>query len=71
MYAKYALLRDKKGLNDLKVAEATKIPPSTIYDWRQRSAENPRAGLSADKLLKIAKLLDVSLEYFLEEDKEQ
>lgn len=67
MYAKYAALRDKRGFNDLKVSEATGIPSSTIYDWRQRSAENAKAGLSADKLLKIAELLGVSVEYFLKD----
>ena len=67
MYAKYAKLRDEQGFNDLKVAEAVKIPPSTIYDWRQRSEENPSAKLSVDKLYLIAKLFGVSIEYFLED----
>lgn len=68
MYARYAKIRDERKLNDLQVAEATGIPSSTIYDWRQRSAENPKAGLSADKLLKIAKLLEKPIEFFLEDE---
>lgn len=68
MYTKYAKIRDEHGLNDLKVAEATGIPSSTIYDWRQRSTENPNAGLSVDKLQKIAVLLGVPLEAFLTDE---
>lgn len=68
MYEMYAKLRDAQKLNDLKVANATGIPPSTIYDWRQRSAENPQAKLSVDNLAKIAALFDVAIEYFLSED---
>ena len=57
MYAKYAELRDKAGLNDLQVAEKTGIPQSTIYDWKQRSAKDASAGISVKHLLKISKLL--------------
>lgn len=66
MYTRYAKLRDQNGLNDLKVAEATNIPASTIYDWKQRSAATPKAGLSVDKLQKLAKFFNVPIEYFLE-----
>ena len=69
MYAKYAKLRDERGFNDLKVAEAVGISPSTIYDWRQRSEDNPEAKLSVDKIYLIAKLFGVPIEYFLEEEK--
>ena len=67
MYARYAKIRDEKNFNDLQVAEATGIPATTIYDWKQRSAENPKAGLSADKLLKIAKLFETPIEHFLDD----
>ena len=57
MYSKYAELRDKAGLNDLQVAKKTGIPQSTIYDWKQRAAKDPLAGISAINLSKIAKVL--------------
>lgn len=62
MYAKYAEIRDSKGLNDLKVARKTGVPQSTIYDWRQRSEKNPAAGISAAHLVRIAQALDVGVE---------
>ena len=65
MYERYAKLRDEKKMNDLNVAEATGIPSSTIYDWRQRSAENPKAKLSVDNLARIAAFFGVSIEYFI------
>ena len=67
MYTKYAELRDKKGLNDAKVAEATGIPVSTIYDWKQRSENDSRANMSAENLSKIARFFEVPMEYFLKE----
>lgn len=57
MYSKYAKLRDKAGYTDRKVADEAKIPPSTIYDWKQRSEKRKDAGISAAYLAKIAKVL--------------
>lgn len=58
MYSKYAEIRDKAGLNDLQVAEKAGIPPTTIYDWKQRSAKNENAGISAVYLAKIARIIE-------------
>lgn len=62
MYAKYAEVRDSKGMNDLAVARKTGVPQSTIYDWRQRSEKNPDAGISVAHLVRIAQALDVGIE---------
>jgi transcriptional regulator with XRE-family HTH domain len=61
-YANYSEARDAKGLNNSQVAEMAKIPSSTIYDWAA-SRYMPKA----DKLLAIAKVLDIPLEKILEE----
>ena len=61
MYDKYRKLRDAKGLSDYAVSKETGICPSTFSDWKSgRSKPKP------EKLLKIAKLFEVSLEYFYE-----
>lgn len=52
-------------MNDHSVAVATGIPQSTIYDWKQRSANDPKAKLSVDNLAKIAVLFGVPIETFL------
>jgi transcriptional regulator with XRE-family HTH domain len=57
MYSKYVKIRDKAGYTDRKVADEAKIPPSTIYDWKQRSEKRKDAGISAAYLAKIAKVL--------------
>lgn len=65
MYKKYAAARDAKGLTDNAVAKATGIPASTLYDWKQRSAENDEAGISTYTLWRIAKVLECTLEDLL------
>lgn len=65
LYRKYSELRDKREMNDHSVAVATGIPQSTIYDWKQRSANDPKAKLSVDNLAKIAVLFGVPIETFL------
>ena len=67
MYSKYAKIRDSKGLTDNAVAKETGITQSTIYDWKQRAQENPKAGLSIQNLSTIAKFFKVPIEYFLED----
>lgn len=62
MYAKYAQRRDELNLTDFKVATETGIAPSSISDWK-----TGRSKPKLDKLAKIAKVLDVPLEFFLEE----
>lgn len=68
MYTKYAKLRDERGLTDLAVANAVSIPQSTFYDWKQRSADNEKAGMSVGNLMKLAQFFDVPIEYFLENE---
>lgn len=62
MYAKYAKRRDELNLTDFKVATETGIAPSSISDWK-----TGRSKPKLDKLAKIAKVLEVPLEFFLEE----
>lgn len=57
MYSKYAEIRDSKGLTDYRVAQITGIGRSTFSDWKSGRSE-PKA----DKLLAIAKALDISVE---------
>lgn len=61
MYAKYAELRDKKGVTDYRVSEDTKITKSTFSDWKS-GRSNPKI----DKLKILADYFGVSIEYFLE-----
>lgn len=61
MYAKYAKLRDKKGVTDYRVSEDTKITKSTFSDWKS-GRSNPKI----DKLKILADYFNVSIEYFLE-----
>ena len=56
-YAKYAAHRDKKGKTDYKVAIETGIPKSTFSDWK-----NNRSKPKLEKLIKIAKNLEISIE---------
>ena len=60
MYARYAKLRDAKGVTDYKVAEDTGIPKTTLYEWRD-GAYTPKI----DKLQKLAEYFDVSLDYLV------
>ncbi len=66
MYAKYAKIRDERGLSDLAVANGAGIPQSTIYDWKQRSTENSKAALSVAHLKRIADFLHISIDDLLE-----
>ena len=62
MYSKYAEIRDSKGYTDNAVATGTGITQSTIYDWKQRAQENPKAGITANNLKKIAVFLGVTMD---------
>lgn len=66
MYEKYVALRDKKGVTDYRVAEATKITKSTFTDWK-----NGRSKPKLDKLLALAKYFNVPVEYFADTDNEE
>ena len=60
MYERYCELRDQHKYKDSDVAKATNITKSTFSDWK-----NGKSKPNADKLLKIAKCLDVSVEYLM------
>lgn len=62
MYARYVVLRDKKGVTDYKVSEETGITKSTFSDWK-----SGRSSPKVDKLKKLADYFGVSIEYFLKE----
>ena len=62
MYAKYAEIRDKKNLTDYAVCKRTGIGVATISDWK-RGRSTPKV----DKLVKIARLLDVDVTEFIDE----
>ena len=62
MYEIYARLRDERGMKDSDVCKATGIAPGSMTDWKKG-----RVQLKTDKLLAIARLFDVSLEYLLGE----
>ena len=68
MYATYAKIRDAKGMTDNAVAVATGITQSTIYDWKQRAAKNPRANLSIENTKKIASYFGVPVDELLKEE---
>ena len=60
MYSKYAEIRDSKGLTDYRVSEMTGIARSTLSDWKNNISK-PKA----DKLLKIANVLDIPVEILI------
>ena len=62
MYAKYAELRDKKGVTDYKVSQETDISTATLSCWKT-GQYSPKL----DKLKKLADYFGVSIEYFLED----
>lgn len=62
MYERYVELRDRKGMTDAAVAQASGITPSTFSDWK-----SGRSKPKTEKLMKIAAVLEVPLEAFFEE----
>ena len=61
MYEKYVSLRDERGLTDYQVSKETGIPQSTFSDWK-----SGRSKPKTEKLIKIARLFGVQMEYFVE-----
>ena len=61
MYAKYAELRDKKGLTNYRVSVDTGIPKSTFSEWK-----SGRSKPKVDKLKVLADYFEVPLESLLE-----
>lgn len=64
MYAKYAELRDAKGIRDADVSKATGVPQNTLTDWKS-GKYTPKA----DKLIKIADYFGISLDELVREQK--
>lgn len=62
MYTKYVQRRDELGMSDYAVAQEAGIGGSTFSDWK-----SGRSKPKMEKLAKIAKVLNVPLEYFLED----
>lgn len=62
MYEKYAALRDKAGYTDYEVSKKTGVSTSTLTNWKY-GRYNPKA----DKLLPIARLFNVCIEFFLDD----
>ena len=63
MYQKYAKLRDERGLTDYAVAMQTGIATATLSSWKS-GEYTPKV----DKLMKIAKLFDVSIEEIISDE---
>lgn len=57
MYNIYAKLRDARGLTDYQVCKETGIPTSAMSGWKAG-----RFTPKVDKMVKIAKLLGVTLD---------
>ena len=56
------LIMEQKGITSFDLSRKTGIAQSTISDWKRKKT-NP----SADKIMKIAKALDVSVEELLQD----
>lgn len=63
MYERFEKLLIEKNLTAYRVARDNHITPSTFSDWKTGKS-TPKV----DKLIKIAKYLNVPLETFLKED---
>lgn len=62
MYEKFEVLLARKGITPYRLSQETKIPQSTLSDWKTGKSK-PKA----DKLLVLAKYFGVPIEYFIEE----
>lgn len=60
MYEIYQRILDEKGLKNSDVSRGTGISNMTLSDWK-RGISTPKQ----DKMIKIAKFLDVSVEYLM------
>ena len=65
MYKKYAMLLEKTDKTTYQVSKVTGISQTVFSNWKS-GRSNPKA----DKLKILADYFGVSIEYFLEEDKE-
>lgn len=65
MYSRYCELRDRLGVKDATVANATGIPRSTFTDWKHGRSIPKR-----EKLQKIADFLGVTVDYLMTENED-
>ena len=65
MYAKYARLRDKKGITDYKVSADTGISRTTLSEWKAAYNKGEKYNPKLDKLEILAKYFGVDVTYFL------
>lgn len=63
MYQNYEKYRNLRNLNDFQVAKMCNFTPSIIYNWKYGYC-TPKI----DKLIKIAKVLEVPVEELLTND---
>lgn len=61
-YERYAQFRDAKGFTDYKVSLLANVSTSTLSDWKMG-----RYTPKVDKMLAIAKVLEIPLEELLED----
>ncbi len=61
MYARYAKLRDKKGMTDYRVSQETGISTATLSSWK-----NGKYTPKYEKLKKLADYFGVTINYFME-----
>ena len=61
-YDKYARYRDAKNLTDYKVSSLCGINQTTLSEWKS-GKYTPKI----DKLVKIAKVLDITVDVLIEE----
>lgn len=60
MYEIYAKMRDSRGMTDYQVSKETGIPTSVISSWK-----NGKYTPKVDRLVKIAKLFNVTMDELL------
>lgn len=63
MYEKFKKLLDEHNVSTYKVSQETGIPYTCFSDWKS-GVSKPKI----DKLLKLAKYFNVSVEYFIEQE---
>lgn len=66
MYSKFVGLLQKSGMKVADVAKESGVSPSTFSDWKSGKSK-PKV----DKLQKIAKVFDVPVSYFIEDEKRE
>lgn len=64
LYERYCKIRDQRGLKDADVARLSGVTKSTFSDWKKGLYQPKR-----EKLIKIADVLGVSIEYLMDDGK--